>query len=425
MTEKLECSPLSQEDLVAGSVLCLHNYIKPELRKYLENYKEYAQFCNDYAASKVFESLANQQMLKTKIKYADIIKQKVSAFLSTNSQENWKFSIDGFQHTGKTTLLGFLAYECLIQISRKKNMEKVFFFPLNWERICQKISDVNSLYNEYIISCVKLLSYQHAQIFPLTNNLINWFLALSFSKTSPPLPSSIKGAPLFPVTQIESLGSQICTAFKNGSQNVSFLLELICSLPHALAQIFGFDQSILIYDHLDLADISFSMEDEEAQTSSTGSLLPAIAASLGSTLSITSIKNQMLAKYDHLFNPTGILSTFDFMPEDTVSELLDMTLTSPQIRITPQMCRGCPQIVYQYSALQDSVLQLEAITDPNLPQYGIHTLGYAFQMRLVKTQVSQLFTDFISIGIDSISEDLITQIQMSDAFHIETRQNSK
>ena len=124
MSERLECSPLSQDEIISGSISCLNRYTTKKQRKNIESSKEIETFSEEFTANKIFETLANQNLLKTNIEFADVICQKTNAFVKNNSFENWRFYIDGFNHTGKTTILGQIAKSCIFYLSHKKETKR-------------------------------------------------------------------------------------------------------------------------------------------------------------------------------------------------------------------------------------------------------------------------------------------------------------
>lgn len=418
MSERLDCSPFSQDEIISGSIACLNKYTNKKQRKNIESSKEIETFSEEIAANKIFESLANQNMLKTNIEFAEVIYQKANAFVKNDSFENWRFYIDGFNHTGKTTILGQIAKSCISHLSHKKEMKKVFFFPINWEKTIQKVSDINSLYSEIVVNSLQMITWQFAQIFPISNFLTNWFMTLPYTKTSPPLPPSIKGCPLFPVVKIESLGSQICTSFKNGPENVSLLLRMICSIPSILASIFGFEKTMVIYDHIDLCNFPFSMENEEFNSS--GDLLEALMQTLPNSLCIVSTKKNGVSM-DQMGAPLTFVDTSNFLTNDVSDGMPAIQLSSPSITFSASMCVGCPQVLHKYSELLKAIEIRDQMKDANLAKYGIVATGAKFQEKIIRERVLQFCDDVLNIGAENVTEEIIDQIRASEKLEIEMK----
>ncbi|EAY11619.1 hypothetical protein TVAG_081910 [Trichomonas vaginalis G3] len=415
MTDRIERTNLSVSDHIAGSLMCLHGFLTPSQRKQLPNYPDITNFCQTSTASRISASLISQsigiQKNEEDIDFYDEIKAKIEKIISQNQFDNWRFYIDGFAHTGKSTIMSFLANEMLHTLVNEKKIENLFFFPINWENSLQRIVDVNSVYIEIVTATMNQLIWQAPRIFPFASSLFSWLLDLPNTGVSPELPSHVKISEQFPTTQIEKIGRNVVSAFKNGPSKINILLETIMSLPMELSFTFGFKNIIYIFDHLDLCNFPFSMENESEH--SEANFLDCIVEILKNHNFIISPKNDGIP-IDALGNPPAFIDTTSFVSESDLSELQIIQIDNPFLEIKPTMCRGCPQLLHKYKSILTELKSYQKFSDPNLNKFGLVPSGLEYQKKLIIQLVSQFCYDLESIGNEEINEDMVFEMQTSE-----------
>lgn len=414
MSERIERTHLSVSDHLAGALMCLHGFLSPEQRKQLPNYPDITNLCQTIAASRISASFIHQsmgiQLNEQDIEFLDEMKPKINKII-TDNQNNWQFYIDGFSQTGKSTIASLLVLEMLQILSCEKKMESLFFYPINWQQIIQRISDVNSVYNEVITATINQLTWQAPRIFPFSSSLLSWFLELSNAGVSPELPSHVKISEQFPTTQIEKIGRNIVAAFKEGASKIGNLLELIISLPMEVSFAFGFKKIIYIFDHLDLCNFPFSMENETER--SEANFLDCIISIIKDHQFVIAPKNDGIP-LESLKKEPIFIDTTNFITETDLSKIPNILIDNPFLELKPSMCHGCPQLLHRYNSIVKEVRILQELDDGSFSKLGISPTGAIYQRKLVAQLIAQFCFDLENIGNEEIYEDLIFEIQTSE-----------
>lgn len=423
---RYDCSHLNCTDVLSGSLACLYDYMSPEQTKDMKIDDETSKFYTYFCSSSPLESMVSQRIGFTtpihNLNFSDIIMQKCLHVVKNLSIQQWKIYVDGFPGSGKTTVLSLLAYSCVNELIRSKKLRGVFIFPVNWEFVLMKISDVSSLYNEVVALVIKQLGCQAPRIFPISVFLTNWFQNLSYTAVSPPLPSAIRNCPFFPVSQIEALGNRICNAFQQGPYDIKSLLRLIAELPSLVPQLFGFPYTLHIYDNIDFCEMTFSSSNDESEDSAEFAVPFIKSISSEHQLFIISVKNGISISFDDIDSAMTYVDTTDMIQKEDIKNLPTLLIHEPTLRVTPFMCRGCPRILHAYITIVEKVKLINNTIDQSLAKFG-----YSATTKYEMESLRQLTKSFLSLlekmSIEGVTSDLIKSIDDTRDFFVSLDKN--
>lgn len=419
MAARLECTPLSVSDYLSGSINSLYDYLNPEQRKMLSDHQIINNFCNNVSAGHSIEALVNQEIgFTTSLNYmsfSEALSQQIDLIVNTQPTENWHFYIDGFAHSGKTTVLSILALECIKNLIQAQNLSSVFIFPLNWQTFISRVTDINSLYCELATHTINMLSWQRGRAFTVAPILLNWLLTLPFTGSSPPLPSSLKNNPFFPISAMETIGSNIVNAFKNGPSNVKSLLNIVTSLPSLVSTAFGFRQTFFIYDNIDICSFPFTMSNDEFNDSAM--LIDAIVASLVPHLFAITVKTDAV-NMDELEDSLMFIDTSDLIPKEAIN-LPKINISNPKFTLMPEMCHGSPQILNIYKKVVEEASLIREMIDSGFSKIGAVSSVELFQKENAKSLLLDLLEDLSNRFVDGVDEGLIEKVRSSKNLEID------
>ena len=199
-----------------------------------------------------------------------------------------------------------------------------------------------------------------------------------------------------------------------------FSFKEIVSLPTHLSHCFGFQKFLLIYDHLDLANMDVRVADDSDQ-------LVCIIDAIVSRLS------------DHLFffsmkSPEGII---EFMKdidyrvvhvENTIStnlinEVRTINCYKPKINLNIELCQGCPQFINKYLTIIEYIEEIEKLIDESKNKCGFTSSIVKTKMKIAKILTIELCTDFFYNGSDIISDELLSEMRENVNFTISLSRN--
>lgn len=410
--DRLHSSSLSVAESFLASTNCLLSLLNPSQRKCLENCENIEQFCDIISSSHIIESIVNQSIgfstVHSSLDFAEELRQIAETTIESADIPNMKLFIDGPSHSGKSTLLSLLAVETIRRLTACKQLSHVFIFPINWENATQRIIDMVSLYEYIVAQTIYHLSWQCGRTFPIAQLLLNWFLSIPAAGTLPPIPMTIQGMPLFPLSPIEVLGKNIIRCFKQNDGGA--IAKCVVSFPNALSSCFGFDNFLYIYDHLDSCDLDVKISPEN---DSTVCVLDALLSHVSQFMFLLSSKDHFSAnklkkvQYDYLH-------TENLIPNNCVEKIPVISCLNPQFTLNVNLCHGCPNYLHQFISI---VQHLQKTNDP-VKIEGFRSVYSLNNLNIAKMQVIQLCTDLADCNQDEVSLELVEEMKQNPDFDL-------
>jgi len=409
---------------ISTSISCLLSFVKPDEGSKVQNYDDLYKFAEDFVVSRILDSFSQNSIIESynneKISFFNDINEKIRGYLKDNSFGNWRFYIDGFPKTGRSTILGFFAINVLFYLKFSNFLPSVFVFSVNWEKATKSIFDVYSLYNFVVGETINSLSYQFPRILPIRNALIKWFLSIPLSSSLLPLPISIKKMKHFPYEYINDLANSHFLLFKAESVECSSLISEILAIPSKFSRIFGFERCFFVYSHIDFCDIEFSITRGDLETKC--SFLDIILQSVSQEQYVIDSKFLPISteildqKGVIILNPIGMISN-DFIL-DSSSFFSHILVSNPPIRLSPEMCRGCPLLLHQYHQLMKMVTHYLESEDQKLKKLSLMTCSRQFLYLIISKNLEKLIISFSEVGTFNNEKEVIKRLKSINAAEI-------
>lgn len=193
--------------------------------------------------------------------------------------------ISGPTGSGKTTVMYLLTKLLAQKFDKAGKWTEIFIFPVNWKKMLYTDS-LDNFYLKFMKHLLSCLCDQREALRPFNSLLHRFFAKLLKQKWLPSLGSKKFEAIFETAAQaIRNIARRILAAWhKNATHE---FLTLVFSLPVFLGEVFGFSRSLLVYDHLDKADVKL-LPANLSTTTAKYSLFHAIKLSLQHSHSIVS-----------------------------------------------------------------------------------------------------------------------------------------
>lgn len=416
LTEKIQSSSFTVTDYINGSISCLYSYLTQEQKKQISNFQELTNFTNVVSSGHVIESIVNQSIGldvdPAQLDFSDQMLEFCNNLLFSVQPSDWRFYIDGASHSGKSTILGLLSLNCIKRLRMCGEINKIFIFPVNWESSVQKFTDIVSLYEFMVCQVIYQLIWQCPRIFPISQYFTNFLLSLSQAATYPGLPLSLQKNPKFPVSLVDVVAKRVFSSFK--SRDTS-LLDEIANFPQNLSACFGFSDTLLIYDHIDLADIETDI--------SQGHFIDSVLLSLKSHPYMFSVKNQIIASQMKDIN-NHYVSIEGLIPDNAITDLPRIGCTTPALRLDAEICHGYPQFLHIYKMVADELHDADSCFNDSQKLRGFSSSATLSKLRFAKNLLVHLCQDLMEINPELINEDLISDLIASNNCHLSLKKSS-
>lgn len=422
--EKLQSSNFTVAETFCSSICSLFSFLTPSQRQFVKNNKEINSLCNTVSSGRLIESLVQQSIGFTTspnfLCFGEELKLLAqNSVPSFEDIDQWKIVVDGPAHSGKSTILSLIAKEAIQSLSSCNKLSKVFIFAVNWEIATQRLTDIYSLYDYLAAQTVFYLTWQYPKIYPIAQSLLNWLLSIPNSSILPTLPLRVQNLPLFPLTAVEVYGKQVFNALKNTSNPINLVKEIV-SLPTLLASCFGFQKFLLIYDHLDLANMDVRVADDSTQPVC---IIDAIVSVLSDHLFFFSMKSpqgiiDIMKDIDY-----GVVHVENSISPNLVNGVRTINCYKPKINLNIDMCQGCPQFVNKYLNIVQYIQEVEKLADESKQKCGFVSAVANTKMKLAKMLTIELCTDFFYNGSNVIDDELLSQMRENSNFTVSLGKN--
>lgn len=404
--EKLQSSNYTAAETFCSSICSLFSFLTPSQRQLVQNNKEINKLCNTVSSGRLIESLVQQSIGFTTspnhLQFGEVLKQLAQNSVPFDDIDQWRIVVDGPAHSGKSTILSLIAKESIQSLSSYNQLSKVFIFAVNWEVATQRLTDVYSLYDYLAAQTIFYLTWEYPKIYPIAQSLLNWFLSIPNSSILPTLPLRVQNLPLFPLTSIEVYGKQLFNALKNVNNPTNLVKEIV-SLPTSLASCFGFEKVLLVYDHLDLANMDVRVTDDSNQPVC---ILDAIVSMLSDHLFFFSMKSpqgilDIMKNIDY-----GVVHVENSISPNLISDTRNINCYRPSLKLSIDMCQGCPQFINKYI----NIVKYIESADESKKNGGFTSSFAKTKMKLAKMLTVELCTDFFYNGSNVIDDELLNQM---------------
>lgn len=268
--------------------------------------------------------------------------------------EDCKFVITGPSQSGKTTLLSIAAKLFFQKLQIAGELNHFLMFPLNWILYQDKIQNVHKLYHLFVNRTMEILKISRLDLIPIIQPLSNWLNNLICVSGVPPVSANLTHYPEFPTKKLFEYGRHIHAAWQNARGFEGFIKEII-NLPNNVAQLFGFQSAIYIFDHFD--DCGYEVTPDPQQFPD-DSHQPAYLSDVVCEV----MKNCpffIASRSDTRFFNLFLIKQFQQLSTEHLiadNEEKDIFVLQTQIAVSKTMCRGCPA----YCALFDRVYNMAA-----------------------------------------------------------------
>ena len=281
------------------------------------------------------------------------------------------------------------------------------------------MTDVYSLYDYLAVQTIFYLTWQYPKIYPIAQSLLNWLLSIPSSSILPTLSLNVQNLPLFPLTAIEVYGKQLFNALKNVNDPISLVKEIV-SLPTLLANCFGFEKFLLVYDHLDLTNMDVRVTDDSNQPVC---IIDAIVSTLSDHLFFFSMKSpqgiiEFMKDIDY-----GVVHVENSISSNLLNGTKGITCYRPKLNLNIEMCQGCPQFINKYLTIVQYLQEVEKLVDESKKKCGFTSSVVYTKMKLAKMLTIELCTDFFYNGSNVIDDELLSQMRENSKFIVTLGKN--
>ena len=288
-------------------------------------------------------------------------------------------SIIGPSKSGKSTFLGILANQILIDLVATDNWKKTFVFVADIDKIMMGFQDIQGFYNTFIHHIFSLLMAQLPSMVKYIPKIEQAFLSITQLTRMETLPlpkrltQSLEHKRLS--TELQEIGLSLASIWFDPTSLSQWITSLVM-LPTILARAFGFHDIIYILDHFEACsvqlDASYPFEDSQPIMFVNEYWKYAINnhAYIVSCADETSLMNS-LAMYDEtsidLLSDIEFISLFDIYEDFEYSDK-ELTMTfedtsSPALKLTATSCGGVPIYVNQWIKVNQRMDDLEGVEE--------------------------------------------------------------
>ena len=167
--------------------------------------------------------------------------------------------IIGPRGSGKSTFLRIVAEEAILDLAATGEWKKTFVFILDWAKICSHVENLIEFYQAMVAVTLQQLQWQRPHFSKYLKMIQKHFESVTSLKRPPVLPKTFS---YNSETKELALGLQKLTARLSASWNdpagLTNWVNNIVTFPDQIAKAFGFKTSLLIFDHVDMMDITLS-----------------------------------------------------------------------------------------------------------------------------------------------------------------------
>lgn len=329
---------------------------------------------------------------------SDQLKQKARDFISQHRITNpivssyiFRAAILGPMKCGKSTFLGVLSQQLLLDLMATNTWKKAFVYVADLDKIMSGYQDNKAFYKSFINHLFSLFTAQLPSMIQFLPKIEKAFLSIteySSKADSFPLPTKLTQSFEYRKlsSDLKSIGSSMASIWYDPSALSQWITSLVL-LPSFLAKIFGFHNIVYILDNFEAAQVQldplYPFEESESIPSFDEFWKYAIVnhpylLSTGDEQQFMySLASTNETSID-LLSQTELISLFDLInlvEDDKVSKYSDAEVTvtfedknEVPLKLTSGSCGGIPLYINQWNKINKILDDLE-MCDDNSAQY--------------------------------------------------------
>lgn len=285
--------------------------------------------------------------------------------LNESSTNDLKYLVSGPPGSGKTSVLYILSTIISRKISTSVESDDYFYFPFNFALNSNDLFDPISFLKIYMKTTFEALTYNSLGSYPYIPQLRTWFFSFVNNQSQPPFPT----IPNADNSKLQQLGKKVSAVLRaNDDQSLINFVKFVCNFPAEIAGCFGL-KPIYIFESLDSAYIAYVPTPKLFPFAVNQQVIITdyLSKTLDNALFIVDLTKEKLlldvfkCKDALLIDTERIVNGF--------SNVGDIVVKNPNIRLTIKDCIGCPAFVGKYLKLA----KLVQSSKDNMSRKGLYS----------------------------------------------------
>ena len=202
----------------------------------------------------------------------------------------FRIAVCGPRQSGKSTLIGVLAREAIVDMLASGDWKSTFVFPLDLSLISHLLSDVKAFYKAMVQLTFQALAVQRPLTAQFANGLVHAF------------ENVVEGNPLLPkaftlcedfrliVPDVRKVIDILSLCWSDPTALAPFMTNVF-KLPMLIGDVFGFKRYLTILDHVDAADVTMRPMEPFTETDSNLFVIELVKFMLTSSSFLVSCRN--------------------------------------------------------------------------------------------------------------------------------------
>lgn len=329
--------------------------------------------------------------------------------------KNCRFVFGGPEKSGKSTLLYIAVILFLQRLQLSNEASEYIIVPFNWQKIQLIMHNVGKVYDAFVDAVVDAVQAANMKFMPIIEDLRQWLHSLIVLKGFPKVPERMTDFTEVSADSLSSYGQQVHKAWSSENGISEFVTRMV-QMPALIAEMFGFENAVCVYDHFDGCD--YILEDPSRFGKSEAFLPDILCTTLQNcpffiATSCDDVFSKIFAvqRYTHLTTKRIITQTIE---NDIVS-------ACPSVAIKMDMCGGYPGYCALYNkiySMADKARENVAIK-LNLPSKFRSTADHV-RRKIISDEFMRLCL-LIAKTTELIDEDTMNELTSQDEFDVYVR----
>ena len=183
---------------------------------------------------------------------------------------NLKSIIAGPRHSGKSTLLAFVAEQFLTELTIAQIWKRNFIFIFDAKKLAVSFSSYIEFYNAFVDLIFNLVRFQRPGFVPYVESVCNYFKGILQSQEPPKLPKRFETNEDFrsAARALKQIGLELYKCTQDPAAFMAWHTNVLL-MPSLVASAFGFSQIHYIIDNAEYLDAEFAPSYPFVDTSDT------------------------------------------------------------------------------------------------------------------------------------------------------------
>ncbi|EAY19381.1 hypothetical protein TVAG_100970 [Trichomonas vaginalis G3] len=347
---------ISVKEGIRNSLVSLYNNLSPQHKAQLESSEALKQL-NEQNAKYLFDTYLSKHFICPTLQLDDNDIGKMTWEYALNvlkgkRPEDINITVTGPIRSGKTTLVSMLASLTIEKLIISNEIQNILPIIVNWSNYQPYSGDIHKLFDILCDATFEALNATKPQFKPVLDQIKQWITKAQSESVFPAFPPILQQYKDLPFNHITVVGTRLSNHYNNYKSNPRGYIQEVANFPANLAQAFGYNRILYIYDNFDTTAFAFANNTEgKVKTKSSVILSEILADSIkGNSYILASENDREFYKVFNTDASTVILSERIIKGKDEP----DICIEDPTIRITYEDCRGCPA----FCALYKDICQL-------------------------------------------------------------------